>query len=746
MTLYLNYWSLISFSLLIITGPYWPIMPDWQYLVFPVLMIGLSIKYRKMRYAFGSASACIVIFLHGNLLEHQTEKLFKAGQDITINAEVDSLFKPIKRGFQGRVIVRSINGQSLSIFHQPKITLTAPLLLQLGDTVTAKVSLKPITGLLNEVGFDAESYALSQGVVGAASVNKSVSYYVVSHGSLRGAALTHFKRSTPSLQNRDIVQALLFGVRDEIEQARWIQLQQSGLSHLIAISGLHIGIAFGVGWGMGRLLLRVHWQLIFCPALCGVLLALTYAWLAGFSIPTQRAMLMCLVLVVVQSFSGHLSYRYKWLLVLALLLMASPWSVLSSSLWLSMFAVGVVFFFLATSKKSQPVLIKALKLQVTLVLLMFPISALLFHGVSLSALIYNLVFVPCFSFVIVPIIFLAFGMSYIAPMSEWLWKLSDLCLMPVTWALEYASWGWFDLSYSQVKWLAIATFLLMAHRHLTRRALLALIMVFMVVNTRWKQSPMWELNVMDVGHGLAVIVKQGKRTLLYDTGAAWDNSSIAAQIITPYLVQSGVVQVDYLILSHMDNDHAGDWLSIVDKWYPHHVLSSQVNIGDSICQKGVSLQWEEITIDVLWPPKPVSRAYNPHSCVVALTHKKTNQRVLLTGDVETIAEWLLVREKEQLKSDVLLVPHHGSRTSSTPAFVEYVDPIFAVASTAKGGRWNLPNQEVVATYQERGAQWLDTGSAGQITVKFYSDSIKLLKMRDIKGDRWYRHMLRKGVE
>jgi len=721
-------------------------MPDWKYLIFPFVVMVVSIKYRKARYCFGVALACVVIFVHGNLLQHQTKKLFKAGQDITINADVDSLFKPIKRGFQGRVIVRSINGDSLNSFLQPKITLNAPISLQLGDTIVAKVSVKPIIGLLNEVGFDAESYAVSQGIVGLATVKKSVSFYVVSTGSLRESALDRFNQSALALANRDIILALLFGVRDELKQTRWEQFQQSGLSHLIAISGLHIGIAFGIGWSLGRLLLLSHWQLRFGPALCGVALAMTYAWLAGFSIPTQRAMLMCVVLVLGQCVSGQLSYPYKWLLVLFLLLAVSPFSALSSSLWLSMVAVGFVFLFLSVSKRSQTVWLKVIKLQLFLVLLMLPITALLFHGISLSAVFYNLIFVPWFTFIVVPMIFIAFAWGYLGVGSDFLWALTDLSLVPVVWAIEHAGTGWVNLSYQQVKWVGLIISLVIAYRYLTRKGTLAAIAIFAVTEIRWQPKPLWELVTLDVGHGLAVVVKQGSNTLLYDTGAAWDSGSIAQQVISPYLTKAGVSHLDYLVLSHMDNDHSGGWQSLATRWRPKHILTSQIDVGDRVCVKGKSLKWGDITIDILWPPKQATRAYNPHSCVIALTHRETDQRVLLTGDVEAIAEWLLVRERDQLKSDVLLVPHHGSKTSSTPKFVQLVDPSIAIGSTAKGGRWNLPKSEVVATYLEQGATWVDTGSSGQITVKFYSDSVELNKMRDIKGGSWYRHMLRKGVE
>ncbi len=684
--------------------------------------------------------------MHGNLLQQQTEKLFKAGQDITIIADVDSLFKPINRGFQGRVIVRSINGQSLSTFLQPKITLKAPILFQLGDTVTAKVSLKPITGLLNGVGFDAETYALSQSVVGHGTIKSRESFYLVSNGSVRGAALDKFNRHIVQLENRDLLLALMFGVRDELDAERWRKLQQSGLSHLIAISGLHIGIAFGIGWFLGRGFLRAHWTMTYAPMLCGLAFAMGYAWLAGFSIPTQRAMLMCIVLCLVQQFSGHLSYRYKWLLVLSVLLVIEPFWVVSSSLWLSMAAVGVVFLFLSITKRSQPTWLKAIKLQALIVLLMLPVTALLFYGVSVSAFVYNLIFVPWFTLIVVPLLFCAFSVSYLNINTEALWSIADLSLTPVTWAIDYAQWGWLDLSYFEVKWLGVLVVVLVVYQVFNRYGSAALLVVFVVCDTRWQKLPLWEMSVFDVGHGLAVAIRQNKRVMLYDTGAAWGASSIAEQIISPYLIKSGANKVDYLLLSHMDNDHAGGWQWLVDRWQPESIITSQVDVGGVGCVKGQRFTWYDLTLEVLWPMKQVTRAYNPHSCVVSVTHQLAPHKVLLTGDIENIAEWMLIRDEDKLDSDVVIVPHHGSRTSSIANFVERVSPSLAIASTAKGGRWDLPNPEVVERYRNQGAEWADTGSSGQITVKFYSDSFKVARLRDIKGGSWYRHMLRKGVE
>jgi competence protein ComEC len=257
---------------------------------------------------------------------------------------------------------------------------------------------------------------------------------------------------------------------------------------------------------------------------------------------------------------------------------------------------------------------------------------------------------------------------------------------------------------------------------------------------------LWQIVVLDVGHGLSILVQQQNRALVYDTGAAWQNSSMAEQVVTPLMISRGITQLDYLAISHFDNDHAGGLQAIKQQWSPSQILTSQSGDSFEPCVVGRSWQWGKITIESLWPPKLTSRAYNPHSCVFKLQHQESSTTLLLAGDIESIAEWILVREGEKLDSDILIVPHHGSKTSSIPAFISAVSPEVAVASLAKGGRWKLPDENVVKRYQKAGAKWLDTGHSGQVLFDVYPQSYQVSALRTRKGKTWYRQMLRNGVE
>tara|TARA_Y100001956_G_scaffold78264_1_gene89772 strand:- start:492 stop:2555 length:2064 start_codon:yes stop_codon:yes gene_type:complete len=687
-----------------------------------------------------------VILAHGNLLRHQTIELFKAGSDITINAEVDSFFKQISHGFQGRVVIRSINGQKLGVYERPTVWLRSPIPLTLGQTITSEVSIKPIIGLLNEVGFDGEMYAYTQGVIGRAVISSEASFFLVDTGSYREHLYNIISKQTQEFEHHGLIKALIFGVRHDISPKILEQMQYSGLSHLIAISGLHIGIMFSLGWFLGRIAGSLKPQLRYAPLVVGVLVASTYAYLAGFSIPTLRALLMCILMCLLLITRINVPLLGKWLVILVALLTVWPASVLAPSLWLSMYAVGMILLFISLRLRFSMPLISTFVLQVFIVVTMSLPIAILFGGVSFASVGYNLMVVPWFSFVVMPLTFVA-AISVLLPIEQsMLWHCLDVSLSLVVNASQWAEDTWFTLSEAHLRLLAMVILLPMAAIFLSLRGVFALTLVLFIYLLPWKDKPQWQINVLDVGHGLAVVIFHGDQVLIYDTGASWQTSNYANQLIGPLLKDKGVSLVDTLVISHFDNDHAGGWQSIVNQWSPAKVITSQPRQNSIECVSGSLWQWGDIQIQALWPPQVVQRAYNPHSCVLKLTHMATKQSILLPGDIEKIAEWLLVRNPDLLDSDIIIVPHHGSNTSSLPRFVDAVSPELAIASTAYQGRWNLPSPNVVNRYLSKGSKWLDTGNSGQIVINFYPKGYQIEQLRVSKGAAWYRQMLRKGVE
>ncbi|NOI75154.1 DNA internalization-related competence protein ComEC/Rec2 [Vibrio coralliilyticus] len=745
MTLYLNYWTLISFSFLISTAQFWWYMPAWEWLFPCILTLILSIRSKSLRWCVGPVFACLILVIHSNLLRHQQAMLFQAGQDITINAEVDSFFKQISHGFQGEVVVRSINGEELNTFAQPRIRLASPMMLSPSDEIGARVRLKPIVGLLNDVGFDAEKYALQQRVVGRASVVIKTPYWTRHAGSTRYELYQQVLNSVEFLPSKGLILALTFGVRESLSFELKEQLKASGLSHLIAISGLHIGIVFYLGWCFGKLLLRLFPTALAAPFAIAMMCAYFYAWLAGFSIPTQRALWTCCLAVLLISSFKRLPASYKWLIILSWLLLIDPFAAASSGLWLSMWAVAIILVFDSLQNRLWSPWVNALVLQLTLVIGMTPIVAISFQGLSLASFAYNLIFVPWFSFVVVPLSLLALLAETVFNVSVF-WQWVDITIEPVFYALSFADSSWVPLSHFLTVLFVGALLLLLFSTFLSIQGKALFILCALVWVIDWKEKPVWQVFVLDVGHGLAIVVKQGSRAIVYDTGIAWERSSIAAQVITPFLHYHGVSKLDMLIISHTDGDHAGGLEVLLRDWQPELLMASQQLSRAQMCLKGNILVWGELTLEFLWPVESVQRAYNPHSCVVRVSHPEYKQSTLLPGDIDAIVEWLLVRQPDALRSDVLVVPHHGSKTSSIPRFIEAVSPKVAIASSALYGKWRLPAPNVVKRYTDRDVQWFDTGAYGQVSVNFYSNHWKIDAIREWKGLAWYRQMLRKGVE
>ncbi|EEY98397.1 predicted hydrolase of the metallo-beta-lactamase superfamily [Vibrio sp. RC586] len=747
MTLLSNYWSLISFSITVLSAPYWPWMPTWGWAWLCLFFTGLLGYYRATRKFLGFALAIFTIVLHGNLMRDQSNILYQAGPDITIKGKVDSFFKQTRYAYEGLVLIHEVNGQTLNRFMQPHIRLVAPLLLQPNDQFEFSISLKPIVGRLNETGFDLEAHYMAHSFVARASVKPNTSYQIVQESSLRSRLFFQLEALTQTSPFQGLILALTFGERSGIDEQEWQALRNSGLIHLVAISGLHIGIAFSLGYFLGAGLMRLHNQLLWSPFVCGVLLAILYAWLAGFTIPTQRALIMCLLNVALVILAFPLSALKRILLTLCAVLIWSPFASLSNSFWMSFLAVAIVLYQLASQGKRKVWWKTLLLAQISLVCLMAPVTAYFFGGLSITAVLYNLVFIPWFSLVIVPALFLGLVVTLTAP--SWAavyWPWVDWSFLPLDWALQFADMGWVVIP-QNIQGLIVAFVVLsMLYRVMSLRACT---FSLSIVGLWWwfpSTTPLWRMDVLDVGHGLAIVIEQDDRAIVYDTGSSWPGGSYVQSVIEPILQQRGIHRLDGLILSHLDNDHAGDWQSLAKRWHPSWIRTSQVGVEFVPCIRGDSWQWQSLHFDVLWPPQLVSRAYNQHSCVIRITDTQSNHAVLLSGDVTAMGEWLLARDGVPLQSDVMIVPHHGSKTSSTAEFIMKVEPRLAIASLAKDNRWNLPNPQVVERYQNQQAQWLDTGQLGQISLFFYPEQMDWVAQRSLGWEPWYRHMLRKGVE
>ncbi|WP_220431846.1 DNA internalization-related competence protein ComEC/Rec2 [Vibrio paracholerae] len=709
--------------------------------------MGLLGYHRAGRKFLGFVVAILIIVLQGNLIRDQSNVLYQAGPDIIIKGRADSFFRQTRYAHEGFALIYEVNGQSLGTLFQPRVRLTTPILLQPNDLFEFSATVKPVIGRLNEIGFDAEAHYMAQSVIARVSVKANTPYTISPQEDVRSSLQQKLVTLTQNSPFQGIILALTFGERNGIDEQEWRALRNSGLIHLVAISGLHIGIAFSVGYFLGLGMMRLHAKLLWSPFVCGALLAVFYAWLAGFTLPTQRALIMCLLNVALVMLAFPLSALKRILLTLVAVLVWSPFASLSNSFWMSFLAVAIVLYQLASQSQRQVWWKALLWAQVFLVCLMAPVTAYFFGGLSVTAVLYNLVFIPWFSLVIVPALFLGLLLMVVWPgVATAYWPWVDWTFLPLDWALQFADVGWWVVPSKVQGVVAASVAILLLYRFMSLKA--CSLLLGMIGLWWWFPSitPLWRMDVLDVGHGLAIVIEQDERAIVYDTGSSWPGGSYVQSVIEPMLQQRGLRQVDGVILSHLDNDHAGDWQGLAERWQPDWIRASQLGTEFMPCIRGESWQWQSLHFTVLWPPQTVSRAYNPHSCVIRMTDTQSNHSVMLSGDVTAMGEWLLARDGVQLQSDVMIVPHHGSKTSSTAEFIAQVNPKLAIASVAKDNRWNLPNPQVVARYQAQQVEWLDTGQAGQISLFFYPEQLDWFTQRSLGWEPWYRQMLRKGVE
>lgn len=752
MTLSEKSWTLALFVASVISSAWWPTIPDWRWLLLGIITTGSIIKLRRGLISIGAIAGFMVVIVHGNVLESQRQALFQAGENITIIGKVDSPFTQISHGYEGIVALKKVNSQTLLPFLKPKIRLITPFPLDVNSEFTTSVSLKPITGLRNEAGFDAEKHAMGKSIIARGVVNKDVTWIIRSTTSLRQAIVADVSEGVSSLHHFSLINALVFADRSWLSKEDWQALRDSGLLHLVSISGLHIGMAFTFGLVVGGAIRYTLPQYQLLPSLCGLMFAVAYAWLADFSLPTTRAVSVCVIYVVLKYTLVHWASWRVLLLAVALQLLVQPFASYSMSFWLSYLSVCAVLFAINLIRHQSggwKAKLKVLLLtQLMLSVLIVPISGYYFSGFSLSSIAYNLAFIPWFGFIVVPLMFLAlFSSLFLEMIAKSLWQLVDWSLQPLSTSIQYAIGSWQPISIEMTGLILAGIVCLVFQRFMFQYAwcLLLGIVISIKLTSEYDQQH-WRIDVLDVGHGLAVIVEKDDKVLLYDTGKAWQNGSIAEQVVTPVLHQRGYESIDTMILSHSDNDHAGGRLFIEDAFSPQRKLSSQNFIGYESCTRGDQWKWQGLNIEVLWPPALVQRAYNPHSCVLRLTDPISTFSMLFTGDIETISEWILLREPEKLKSDVMLVPHHGSKSSSNPRFIEAVNPSVAVASLAKNNQWGMPAEHVVAAYRKLDITWLDTGEYGQVSFSIHRDNWRSETKRSDTFEPWYRQMLRKGVE
>jgi competence protein ComEC len=533
-----------------------------------------------------------------------------------------------------------------------------------------------------------------------------------------------------------IIAGLSVGLQDALSAEQWRQLARSGTSHLMAISGMHIGVfAVMAAWLASRL---QRWRqrrgargaARDAAVLAGSLAALAYGALAGWSVPTQRTVIM--IGIVAWALRGRRRVAAADALALGAIavLLLDPLAPLAAGFWLSFGAVAAILLVAGGRRARTGVVADFARTQWAVTAGLVPVLAASFGAVSIVSAGVNIVAIPLYTLVVVPLVLVGTALLVVLPATGTATLQGVAWLIERTWPLIAvpAQWSWAAWGVAGLEpwaWLALSAGAAAALAPLPAAGRLSGI-VLVIAACLWRPVPpehgAVRFTLLDVGQGLAAVVETRRRVLVYDTGPAFRSGSDAgAMAVEPFLRHQGLRHVDVLVASHDDLDHAGGAASVAARVpVGRFVASGAALAGMGIvepCRRGQRWTWDGVTFEWLHPGTARFDKDNDNSCVLRVTAGP--HTVLLTGDIERQAEADLVAAGEIEPEDIMTVPHHGSRTSSTADLVAATRPRWALVPAGHRNRWGFPKPEVVARWQSAGAEVLVGSATGAMQFELH---------------------------
>lgn len=630
-------------------------------------------------------------------------------------------------------------------------------IIKTNQTWALTVKLKRPHGLFNPHGFDYEKWLFTQNI-GATGYIRSkpkpellrLENTGVTVDEVRQFIADQLDRLLVNSDNKGIIKALTIGDKKDLSEHQWAIFRDTGTVHLLAISGLHIGLVSGF---MYVLMWRVGgWVRLVSPqssaAVSAMLIALLYAALAGFSLPTQRSLIMLVVAMVTLIYQRKVTVLTTLSLAVLAVLMVDPLVVLSASFWLSFAAVIIIVYSLAGRLGKINVWVSTTKVHCITALGLSPLLLFYFQQVSIISPVANFIAVPVVSFVIVPLCLLAVMLMPVSlvvtakllflidELLQWLeFILSKMAVLP------YATMSLPSPSVFSVLTAVLGILILLAPRGLPVRWLgfvFLLPMIFM--GTEKISQKEFRLTLLDVGQGLSAVIETAEHVLVFDTGAKYSSQyDMGSAVITPYLKRNQINVVDLLVVSHADNDHIGGTASVLEQNHVKKILTSDLNplVFDLpvLCESGQHWQWDHVQFDILSPEVGALSGENNNSCVLKVTSLYGS--VLLTGDIEKSAEtWLVENQGVLLDSDVMIAPHHGSKSSSSTIFLQQVSPDIVLIPSGYQNKFKFPHTEVTQRYDEMKALWRTTADEGALIVNIRPQGILLNSSRESQSKYW----------
>lgn len=586
--------------------------------------------------------------------------------------------------------------------------------------------LKRPRGNVNPHGFDFEAYLFERGIratgyVRASDKNARLDEFVVSFETLveraRERVRDRIERVLGDADYGGVIAALAVGDQRAIDNDYWTIFNRTGITHLMAISGFHITmIASLVGFLCAFLWRRIPAAALRVPAqkiaiACGLLAAFAYCFIAGMGVPSQRTLIMLSVGAIALWSNRTLAPSRVLMLALLAVLLIDPFAVIAAGFWLSFCAVAVLMFACNAQMGSVGWFKEAWKSQWVVTLGLIPVLLALFGQFSLISPLANALAIPVVSFVVTPLAllgaFLGFDGALVA--SEWVLRLM---MVPIEWLAELPWAVWYGHAASApVVGLAVAGCIVaMLPRGFPLRVMGAVMVLplFLALPPRAANGQA-RVTALDVGQGLSVHLQTARHDLLFDTGRLMSaEANSGNRVIVPYLRASGVSRLDALVISHEDLDHAGgvdavaESIEIVEVFdsLPEDSAIRPEGVPARRCAAGQRWEWDGVVFEMLHPAGDFSKR-NDRSCVLMVSAGA--DKLLIAADVEAPAERALVeRLGEKLRAQTLIVPHHGSRTSSTPEFLAAVSPQRAIFTVGYRNRYRHPNREVYQRYRDAG--------------------------------------------
>lgn len=602
-----------------------------------------------------------------------------------------------------------------------------------GETWRLHLRLRRPRGLRNPGSAGFERYAFRHGLAASAYVRAGDNQRLAPHTGLRidtvrASVSQRIEQRLGDGVAAALITALAVGDRQHLEQHHWRILRRTGLTHLMAISGLHIGMVAFAGYWIGAWAGSLVNRGIAGGCACAIALGMLYALLAGLPLPTLRALAVVVVLVSARWARRSLNRLDAFAIALVAVLCVDPVATIDAGFWLSFGAVAALAFVTAGATGRDPA--RGLgRAQLAVGIGLAPALLVFFGELSLVAPLVNVLALPVAGFVLVPGVLLAtvlvlLGIDAGLALLQWLAVALDAAWSGLAWIarLPFAS-----LAPGAPPWHAVLLGVAGACWWLAPAGWPARPLGLFMCAGLWLSRPAspapgeLALTVLDVGHGVAVVARTARHVLVYDTGPAWRGGGNAGErLVVPYLARLRA-GLDRIVVSHGDSDHAGGAAALVGAFPGAEVLAGEPaahSYASRACRRGERWSWDGVGFSFLHPGAANLYTGNDASCVLRIDVGP--YCVLLAGDIEARAERALLAARVWLSCEVVLIPHHGSETSSHPGFVAAVPARLAVSSTAFANRWGFPRSAVVERWQAVGAQLLDTGRDGAIELRIHS--------------------------